>query len=284
MTDFRSRMRRCGWLVLAICLAAGTRPALAERSADPPEPTGASAMRASDAAPETVDPWERFNRRSYAFSMGLDQRVVAPIVRGYARLTPRPVQRALGNVLANMREPRITLNDLLQGRPQRAGVAASRFLVNASVGLLGAFDPAARWGLQRHPADFGQTLGRYGVGPGPFLYLPLIGPIDVRDGVGRLVDAATDPVSLVAGGVGTAFGGARLAASAVDARATLGPQLETLNTQATDPYAATRSVYAQRRGYLVREAAGKQDVLPDFEPAPDTSPPPQSAAAPQADR
>lgn len=269
MADHGACGLRLGFVCLGLSLCSGGAFA---------EPMGADLPTArvsfptpslSGAAPFNVDPWEPFNRPIYAFNLRLDHWVVAPLVQGYVHLTPRPVRRILNNALANLREPRITLNELLQGHPRRASVAASRFLVNSSIGVLGAFDPAARWGLAFRTADFGQTLGRYGVAPGPFLYLPLIGPIDVRDGVGRLIDAAADPISVAVGGVTTAFGAARLSASAVDARATLGPQLEELGSEATDPYAAIRSVYTQRRNALVRQSTGDTEVLPDFNGEPE---------------
>ena len=225
---------------------------------------GASVAAAEPSIPpDAADPWEGLNRGVARFNQGLDEAVFAPITHAYLAVASPSVRRGLGSVVGNLREPRTTLNDLAQGRFNRAGVAASRFAVNSTIGLLGVFDVAARGGLANQPADFGQTLGRYGVRPGPYLILPIIGPHNVRDAFGRLIDTVTDPVSLVAGSVSTPFGATRLGASALNYRADVDPAMAAL-TDAADPYVVMRSAYGQRRSYLVREATGEAETLPDF--------------------
>jgi phospholipid-binding lipoprotein MlaA len=129
------------------------------------------------------------------------------------------------------------------------------------------FDVAAKMDLPYHESDFGQTLGRYGAQPGPYLYIPIVGPSNFRDGLGRIVDAFTDPVSLVTGGWTTTLGATRFGATTVDVRVGADSAFRALE-DATDPYATARSAYTQRRAAFVREATGELDVLPEFEPEP----------------
>ncbi|CAN5692657.1 hypothetical protein BH11PSE1_BH11PSE1_26660 [soil metagenome] len=231
---------------------------------------------AVDAAPANLtsvapkDPWRRLNRRSYALNGFLDRALIAPIAHAYMKITPSPVRRALGRVVDNLREPSTVLNAGLQGRPKRALQAGARFVINSTVGVLGVFDVAGRAGLERGRADFGQTLGRYGVGTGPYLYLPLVGPLNVRDGLGQVVDALTDPISLATGGLRSDFGAGRLGVTALDYRSSADATLAAVADEATDPYATIQSAYLQNRESVVREATGAVQVLPDFEAAPDT--------------
>jgi phospholipid-binding lipoprotein MlaA len=227
---------------------------------------------------EPYDPWRRVNRPMFGFSMEVDRGVVAPIAHGYRRVVPAPVRNRVRSALDNLGEPGTALNDLAQGHPSRAGVATARFAINSTIGLLGMFDVAARMKLPYHESDFGQTLGRYGAQPGPYLYVPVVGPSNIRDGLGRIVDAITDPVSLLTGGVTTTLGATRFAATTVDARVGADSAFRALN-DATDPYATTRSAYSQRRAAVVRAATGEVQALPDFEPAPAVASAPVSPAA-----
>lgn len=258
-----------------VILALGLFAAVAMGSAAWTEASEApAAVIAAPAAPDAAprDPWRGFNRRSYALNGFLERVLVRPVTRAYMRVTPRPLRRGLGNVVSNLREPSTVVNDVLQGRPKRAVKATARLLVNSTVGVLGLFDVASHAGLEKHRADFGQTLGRYGAEPGPYLYLPLVGPLNLRDGVGGVVDALTDPVSLATGGLGSDFGVGRLGVSALDARAGADSALEALANDSADPYAATRAAYGQLRDAAVRESTGEAEVLPDFELPPEGAP------------
>jgi phospholipid-binding lipoprotein MlaA len=234
------------------------------------------------------DPFHPVNRQVFDLNIALDRAALAPAAHAYMRVVPVPVRRRVGSVLDNLREPRIAVNDLAQGHVRRAGVAASRFVLNSTVGLLGLFDVASRIGLAPHNADFGQTLGRYGLEPGPYLVVPVFGPHTIREAVGRTVDALIDPVNaLLIGGWTTPGGGARFVAQGLDDRAELDPAIRALD-DATDPYATMRAAYIQQRAALVRESTGKTEDLPDFdtEPSiddskdrPDTSAPAPAAGA-----
>jgi phospholipid-binding lipoprotein MlaA len=231
---------------------------------------------ATDMARSAYDPLHGVNRASYGVSMGLDRAVIGPVTHGYMAVTPKPVRNRVSSVIYNLGEPSTALNDILQGRPKRFGVTTTRFLINSTIGVLGLFDVASGMGLPSHEADFGQTFGRYGVKSGPYLYIPILGPSNFRDGVGRALDFATDPVGIVGGGYNTTFGATRLGATVLDTRAGADNAFRALD-DATDPYATVRSAYGQHREAFVREATGKAQVLPDFDDMPpvepDTSPP-----------
>lgn len=251
-----------------------------EAAAAPPQeaPPVVDAAPAADVGPpqNAYDPLQGVNRASYGLSMGLDRAVIGPVTHGYMAVTPKPVRNRVSSVLYNLGEPATALNDILQGRPKRFGVTTSRFLINSTIGVLGLFDVAADMGLPSHDADFGQTFGRYGVKPGPYLYIPVLGPSSFRDGVGRALDFATDPVGIIGGGYTTTFGATRLGTTVLDTRAGADNAFRALD-DATDPYATVRSAYGQHREAFVREATGKAQVLPDFDDMPsvepETSPP-----------
>ncbi|MES2723133.1 MAG: VacJ family lipoprotein [Pseudomonadota bacterium] len=233
-----------------------------------PAPVLATATATATPGPQK-DPWRRFNRGSYAFNGFLDRALIGPIARAYMKITPSPVRRGLARVVDNLREPSTVINAGLQGRPKRAVTAGARFVINSTVGVLGVFDVASRAGLERSRADFGQTLGRYGVDAGPYLYLPLVGPLTLRDGVGQVMDALTDPISLATGGLGSDFGAGRLGVTALDYRSSADATLEAIAQDATDPYATIQSAYLQNRESVVREATGAAEILPDFDTPPD---------------
>ena len=229
---------------------------------------GARAQDLADAEPRPTatlsDPWEGLNRQTYGLNTGLDRAVFAPVTRGYVAVTPGPLRRGLGLAFDNLREPRIVINSLAQGYPRRALRSAARFAINSTVGVVGLFDVATRAGLPVQIADFGQTLGRYGVRPGPYVMVPILGPHDVRDLVGRVVDSLLDPASQVFGGLTTKFGIVRQLETGLDYRSGAEPALKALD-DAADPYATARSAYSQRRAYIVRQATGEAETLPDFD-------------------
>lgn len=257
---------------------------------EPPPPAVVDApVGTLDSVDAAYDPLQGFNRGSFGFSMGLDHAVLRPVARGYMAVTPSPLRRRVSAVVYNLGEPSTTVNDILQGKPKRAGRSSARFLINSTVGVLGIWDVATGMGLKAHDADFGQTFGRYGVRPGPYLYVPVIGPSNFRDGVGRVLDFFTDPVGIVGGGYTTTFGASRLAVQTVDTRARADNAFRALD-DATDPYVTARSAYGQYRAAFIREATREVQALPDFDndiaadpaaaPAEPASAPPQTTPAP----
>ena len=182
----RPRRGLAAALGAGLLLAASPGPGRAE---DPAASSDASA----DAAASTPDPWEPFNRPIFAFNDFLSRHVLEPVGRGWAFVVPEFVRNAISRVYVNVRTPGVMLNNLLQGKPRDAGIDLARFVLNSSVGLAGLLDPAATIGLEANDEDFGQTFGVWGIPPGPYLVLPLLGPSSPRDTVGRVADSGTTP-------------------------------------------------------------------------------------------
>lgn len=144
------------------------------------------------------DPWERWNRRVYHFNYRADEWVMLPVVRGYRYVTPRFVRTGVGNFFDNLGDVPNLLNSVLQLKGKRSLQTSGRLLLNTTVGVLGLWDPATRFGLPRQPEDFGQTLGFYGVPEGPYVMLPLLGPSNLRDTGGLAFDfVAQDQINFL---------------------------------------------------------------------------------------
>jgi phospholipid-binding lipoprotein MlaA len=243
----------------------------AQAAAVSPAPTGA--------APTPGDPWERLNRANYAFETQLDRHLIGPIAHLYQAITPGPIGRGIHNILTNLSEPSVFINDVLQFRPRRAGETAARFVTNSTVGLLGLIDVATKVGLPHHDNEFGVTLGRLGVKPGPYMYLPVGGPTTVRDLVGTGVDLLLDPFHWARFAQQATVNGARLVTGGLDIRVASEGELNALLSDATDPYATLRSVYLQNKQSEIDGGAGPAN-LPDFDtPLPTVAPPAPGAAA-----
>lgn len=222
-----------------------------------------------DAAPSSEpmllrDPWEKPNRDLFAFDIFFEKNLLAPVAHGYRAVTPGFFRAGVNNVILNLDEPSSALNQIVQLKIGRALKTTVRFAINSTLGIAGLFDVAAAGGLRRRPADFGQTLGRYGAKPGPYVMLPFLGPSNVRDGFGRLVDTFTDPVGFVIGGIFTSPGGAaRFALAGINWREKNDSTMSAIYG-ASDPYAFTRAAYSQQRAAVVQDATGKAAALPDF--------------------
>jgi len=198
-----------------------------------------------------VDPWEPFNRAVFSVNRQLNRFVFFPIADGYQFVMPEPGQDAIHRAFLNINSTAVLANDLLQLRFKRAGVTGLRFVLNTTIGFVGLLDAAKHWGLERHHADFGQTLALMGVGSGPYLVMPILGPTTVRDGVGTIVDRAFMPLTYVLGPIspttqlisnivmGTGMGFTTLEENEDD--------LRELEKASVDFYAALRSAYLQQR-------------------------------------
>ena len=134
------------------------------------------------------DPWEGFNRKSYAFNDAVDKAVLKPVAQGYVKVIPSPARQGVSNFLDNLDEIGTSLNNLLQGKPGQAFSDAGRFVINTVFGVFGLWDVATPMGLEKHYEDFGQTLGVWGVPPGPYVVLPLWGPSTARDAPAKVID------------------------------------------------------------------------------------------------
>lgn len=221
-----------------------------------------------DPAAAPVDPYERFNRRVFAFNERLDRALVRPLAKGYERVTPRGFRTMVGNFLANVRLPLSAAHALLQGKPRVAGRNLRRFGINSTVGLLGLFDPATGFGVHPQLEDLGQTLAVWGMPEGPYLVLPLLGPSGGRDALGGTADAFTDPVAWYARSEPAYWlSGLDLLNLRVSLFATE-PYVE----DAYDAYSFVRDAYRQRRLYAVWDGEPPDELLeqmlmPEDDPA-----------------
>ncbi len=211
-----------------------------------------------------ADPWEGFNRRGYAIHQFLDKVLIRPAAMAYRFLTPGPIGAGLHHVIVNLSEPLVFINDLFQLRIHRAAEATARFAVNSTLGVGGLVDIAGKDGVAHHDSTFGDTLGRYGVKPGPYLFIPVLGPSTVRDFLGSGVDAVVDPVHWINYQYRTELSTALTIASGLDLRSRSDDELKALLADAADPYATLRSAYLQSRQGEIDEGRGLP-ALPDFD-------------------
>jgi len=196
------------------------------------------------------DPIEPVNRGIFWFNDQADIYVLEPTARGWNYVLPIAVQTAVGNFFDNIRFPVVMINNLLQGKLVAASSDVGRFLVNTTVGVLGFFDPATGYGLERHDEDFGQTLGYWGLPPGPYLVAPLLGPMNVRDGVGRIADTATAIYPLFAA-IQYTIGAT--AVNTLNFRSQVLTQVGDAKEASLDYYVFVRNAYDQRRRALIED-------------------------------
>jgi phospholipid-binding lipoprotein MlaA len=227
------------------------------------------------------DPAEPTNRVLFAGNQSVDHHALQPVARGYTEYVPGAARRGIHNLLGNLEQPGIAVNDVLQGNVSRAWTTTQRFAINTVVGGAGVFDVATGWNRPGHAADFGQTLGVWGVGPGPAVQLPLFGPSNVRDSVGKVVGMVTDPVTLATAGLGAAVTVTKGVTNVVDSRATLLPTTDSLEHNSLDYYATLRTAMAQHRAALVAQGeaglvAPQQGVDPGDAIVVHTSPSPSA--------
>lgn len=226
---------------------------------------------------QTDDPLEPTNRVFYAVNNGIDTVILKPAALAYRYVVPSPVRDGVHHVLTNISSPVQLVNDMLEGKPRRAGDTTMRFLINTTVGVLGIFDVATKWGYPDHDADFGMTLALWGVPEGPFLFLPVLGPTDPRDAAGFGADIALDPFTWIGTGPNhpgwTAFTWSRYGLNAVDTRERLLGQIDQIKKTALDPYATFRSLYRQHRHAQIEELRNdNRATVPDWFPQPTSSP------------
>lgn len=209
----------------------------------------AALMLAACAGPNPRDPIEGFNRGVFAFNEGVDKVVLKPVAQGYEAVAPVPVRKGVGNFFANVDDVLIAVNNLLQGKVPDAASDISRLAINSTLGILGLFDVASEMGLEKHNEDFGQTLGRWGIGTGAYVVLPLFGPRDVRDTVGLVANRGLDPVARIYPvNVRNSLSGTRF----ISDRAELLPADRAIEEASLgDKYGYIRDTYLQRREYLV---------------------------------
>ncbi|WP_156413688.1 VacJ family lipoprotein [Lacimicrobium alkaliphilum] len=195
------------------------------------------------------DPFEGFNRAMWTFNWEvLDPYILRPMAVAYADYMPGFARTGLLNAAVNLEEPVNTVNNLLQGKVGDSMVSMGRFLVNSTIGLLGTIDVASEMGLTREEEEFEEVLGVWGVGAGPYLMLPALGPRDVRGGVSMYVDSAYFPLDDLAWQLSLA----RRFIKALETRVSLIQQEQLINN-AVDPYAMVRNIYLQNLEYRIKD-------------------------------
>lgn len=212
------------------------------------------------------DPFEPLNRKVFEFNMALDRSVIEPVAQAYRSLVPAFARDRIRAFIDNLAEPRIFVNDMLQGRGDAAATTFARLFINTTAGLAGFFDQATPAGYQRQSGDFGQTLYAWGAAEGPYLVLPFFGPSNPRDAFGMGVDWYTTPLTPVLGGRDAArieiglgiIGG-------IDERARNVETIDTIRKSALDLYTHFRSLWRQHRRAQLREARGEQPELQELE-------------------
>jgi len=216
------------------------------------------------AAKEANDPLEPMNRFFFDFNQRLDRHAALPAATFYAATVPRDIRGSLHNVLTNLGGPVNVANDLLQADFEFAGIAGARFLVNTTIGVVGIFDVATDWGLPERSRDFGETLGVYGVGQGPYLVLPFRGPTSVRDFAGGYVDGYFSPLRLLRYSGSNYVGLVKSSLGSMDNRSANIVTYRDIERASVVYYATMRAYYRQRRERQVEDRAVQTAELPDF--------------------
>lgn len=233
-----------------------------------------------------LDRFEKTNRAIYSFNKGVDTAVIKPVTQGYRAVVPGIARRGVSNALDNVDEPLSFINAVLQGKFKVAFRAVDRFMINSTFGVAGLFDHATEMGLPKQEEDFGQTLAAWGVGSGPYIMLPLLGPSTLRDTVGFGVDSVTDPwpkfQKHVAGLNGTERIGVT-AGEAIDLRSRLIDTADPLLATALDEYATVRAAYLQQRLSDIYDGDPPEDnFTPTFDDeTPSGAVPSENVAAPE---
>ena len=211
------------------------------------------------------DPFEGVNRKIYAFNTAVDDAVLKPVAKGYRLVLPDVVEDGIGNFFSNLAEPGIVINDVLQGKFVQAASDTGRFVVNSTIGVFGLIDVGSRIGLPKHRESLGQTLGVWGVGEGPFVMLPLLGPNNARSASGTVIESATTSLPpYLTDELGIIIG--LRALDLVSTRARLLSAGNLLDSAALDPYLLLRDFWVRQHRQLTWD--GEREVAigqPDFD-------------------
>ena len=210
---------------------------------------------------DPADPWEPTNRVFYAFNDTLDKAVLGPVANLYLKL-PQGLRTSIHNFFDNAAYPGTVLNQLLQGKLDRAAEGSARFVFNTTFGIGGLFDVSTRFGLPRHEEDFGQTLATWGMDEGAHIHYPLLGPSSVRQTPGLVVEVLTDALTYVAGLP-------LVLLEFVDERARMAAAIRVRDASALDPYVFTREAYRQQRDFLIHDGNPPLDDFDDDEENPE---------------
>jgi phospholipid-binding lipoprotein MlaA len=225
----------------------------------------ACATTQDPAALEANDPYEPANRWAFGVSQGAEKYFMRPAAETYNFILLKDVRDMIRNFMNNLDTPVILANDLLQGEMDRAGVTLGRFAINSTAGIGGLFDMAKFSDLDRHSEDFGQTMATWGVASGPYLYVPLMGPSNPRDGIGLAGDLAFDPFTYVNWGQLLWIPYARQGVNLLDQYSRGMDALDEIERTSLDYYSSIRSLSQQRRKSAIQNGRESFDDLPSFD-------------------
>lgn len=232
------------------------------------------------------DSLEGMNRALFKFHQGIDKALFRPLALFYKHVVPKPLRTAMRHILSNLSEPLVFMNDTLQLKPKRALKTLSRFVINSTLGVGGTLDIAKTADLPHHDNSLGNTLARYGVGPGPYLFIPFLGPTDLRDLLGGQAENLIYPLAIGFPFDRTDYQISSGLVQGLDLRAQSDPDFKALLDGAVDPYATLRSVFQQSRAAEIAEIKGEaaksalDDPLIDPEPSGADNAPPSDDVAP----
>ena len=216
------------------------------------------AASAEDDEPN-IDPFEPINRVIFNFNDTLDRFIARPVGKGYNAVLPKPVREGVGNFFDNWTYPVTIVNGYLQGKFDQGTRDIGRFAINSTVGILGLLDVATRMGLEQNKEDFGLTFARWGIGQGPYVVIPVIGPATARSGIGILANIQVNPVVQYRD---TSVRDKMLILWFIETRAALiGP--DEVVQDAYDPYLFMRDAYLQNRAFLLRDDNGEDEFTED---------------------
>jgi phospholipid-binding lipoprotein MlaA len=223
----------------------------------------------------STDPFEPVNRAMFKVNEKLDSAILEPVARGYVKAVPEPVRYCASNIFSNLGDVWTGINNFLQGKGDSSVNDFGRFALNTTAGVLGCFDIASKLEVPKHYEDLGQTLGVWGLGPGPYIVLPLLGPSTLRDLAGRSLETFRDPIRAIPD---VSARNTAIVLRGVDRRAELLDAGELLEGAALDKYSFTRDAYLQRRRSLIFDGDPPDDDPP---PRPQSQPQPEAEPSPQ---
>jgi phospholipid-binding lipoprotein MlaA len=216
----------------------------------------AAALAVGCAGPNPVDPWERVNRPVFRFNDAVDRKALGPVARGWKRISSEGVRTSVSNFFYNVQFPSRFVSNVGQAEGQQAMIETARFVVNSTVGVVGIFDPASSWGLPRRDEDIGQMFGRWGIPPGPYWMIPLLGPSNPRDAVGRVGDSLLSPFFWINVLLGIPTFGGPTVVDLVNERAIADERIESARRSALDYYVFVRDAFMQYREAAIRNRGG----------------------------
>lgn len=223
-----------------------------------------SGCAATDPEQEYYDPAEPANRVVHSFNKGVDTIALKPISQAYGYVTPDPVEDAVANFGSNIGAPADAVNHLLQGNLKSSAQTVGRFGVNSTIGILGLMDPATAMGLPLEDTDFDDTLGKWGIGEGPYVELPLLGPSTARGTIGQVVDFVTDPVSNLLNAPESDYLLAAKGLEIIDTRHRYAEAIDPALYESADSYTTSRNAYLQNKRRTVKGQTDEDDLEDPF--------------------